>query len=91
MLLVSGCGTRPMPAVLTVPSAKPVIPSNLLQPCPPLPAATDPSLAGLLGNHVAVAESYQHCAALHRELADAVRGQPGIITSSTPAAAKAGP
>ncbi|MDD2706246.1 MAG: hypothetical protein PHU07_13070 [Acidocella sp.] len=56
-----------------------------------MPPATDPSLAGLLGNHVAVAESYQHCAALHRALADAVRGQAGIITGSTPAAPKAGP
>jgi len=56
-----------------------------------LPPETDPSLAGLLGNHVAVAASYQHCAALHRELAAAVRGQAGIITSTTPAAAKAGP
>jgi hypothetical protein len=56
-----------------------------------LPLATDPSLAGLLGNHVTVAESYQHCAALHRALAAAVRGQAGIITGTTPAAAKAGP
>jgi hypothetical protein len=48
-------------------------------------------LAGLLGNHVAVAERYQHCAALQRELAAAVRGQAGIITSVVPATPAAGP
>lgn len=91
MMTVSGCGTRQIPAPLLVSPAKPVIAGNLLAPCPPLPLASDPSLAGLLSNHAAVAESYHQCAALHRDLAEAVRGQAGIITSAAPAARAAGP
>jgi hypothetical protein len=59
-----------------------VVASNLLALCPPLPVAADGTLATLLQNHVDVAQAYNACATLHRDLVGAVRGQAGIITDA---------
>ena len=69
--LVTSCatsGTAPTP-VLTLPDEACLVEAE------PLPLLTDPSLAGMVRNHVEVADLYWQLAARHRCLVEFERGR----------------
>ena len=71
-LLTTSCGTGTAPQILP---AKTMPAESCLMQAEPLPLLIDPSLPGLVRNHLAVADLYWQLAARHVCLADFERGR----------------
>lgn len=70
-LMLTSCasGKGQMPALMPL---KPIIPANLLQPCPArLPNPEAPTFPAMLDNHVQIAEIYFDCKKMHDDLIEA--------------------
>lgn len=65
LLLVSACSTTPSPI-----TTRPMIPPNLTQPCPPLPALRDGSFPAVAAHLARVSGLYYECRAKHSALAN---------------------